>query len=80
MSHQKEIFKGTIYVNASILQLWGNFMLFAFALIFFNQILAVWLVGWFFYGISIIVGYLMPNSLFAYIKPYFSKRINSDLM
>ena len=30
-----------------------------------------WLVG--FCGISIIVGYLMPNFVFAYIKPYIYK-------
>ena len=34
--------------------------------------LFVWLVGW----ISTIVGYLMPNSVFAYIKPYISERIS----
>ena len=32
------------------------------------------LVGWV-YGTSTIVGYLMPNSVFAYFKPYFFKRI-----
>ena len=31
------------------------------------------LVG--FYGISIIVGYVMPNPVYAYIKPMICKRI-----
>ena len=45
---------------------------------FFAILFWCWLVGWlhgWFYGVSTIVGYLMPNSVFSYIKPYISERM-----
>ena len=39
----------------------------------FKSVKTDWLAG--FYGISTFVGYLMPNSVFVYIKPKILKQI-----
>ena len=41
----------------------------------YNLSECLWRIGWLvgFNGLSIVVAYLMPNSVFAYVKPYIFK-------
>ena len=58
---QIDLFKNYLYLIGILIKYFYGFLFIAFRIIWVTG----WLVG--FYGLSILVGYLMPNPLYTYI-------------